>query len=120
MSDGQLRDKVPPNNPEAEQATLGAILLDPEALGRVLTFLRADDFYKSANARIFDAIIDLWEKSEGIDLITLTKALKSAGDLDLVGGADRGRDRGRQGAAAQIPQQAGREERGSCWTRRDQ
>ena len=87
MSDAALRDRVPPNNVEAEQATLGAILLDPEALGRVLSFLRADDFYKSAHARVFDAIVDLWEKSEGIDLITVTKALKGSGDLELVGGA---------------------------------
>ena len=87
MSDAPLRDRVPPNNLEAEQATLGAILLDPEALGRVLSYLRADDFYKSAHARVFDAIVELWEKNEGIDLITVTRALKSSGDLDVVGGA---------------------------------
>jgi replicative DNA helicase len=87
MSDAPLRDQIPPNNTEAEKATLGAILLDPEALGRVLPFLRAADFYKSAHARVFEAIISLWDKNEGIDLITLTKALKSAGDLELVGGA---------------------------------
>jgi replicative DNA helicase len=86
MSDGSLRDKVPPHNAEAEVATLGAILLDPEALGRVLSFLRADDFYRSANGRVFDAVIALWERSEPIDLITLTDALKSSGDLAMVGG----------------------------------
>ncbi|MFW6231610.1 MAG: replicative DNA helicase [Spirochaetota bacterium] len=86
MSDGTLRDKVPPHNAEAEVATLGAILLDPEAIGRVLSYLRADDFYRSANGRIFSAIIALWEQSEPIDLITLTDGLKNAGDLDVVGG----------------------------------
>ncbi|MFW5684854.1 MAG: replicative DNA helicase, partial [Spirochaetota bacterium] len=86
MSDGSLRDKVPPHNSEAELATLGAILLDPDALGRVLSFLRAEDFYRSANARVFSAVISLWERSEPIDLITLTEALKSSGDLDVVGG----------------------------------
>ena len=86
MSDGTLRDKVPPHNLEAEIATLGAILLDPEAIGRVLEFLRPADFYRSANNKIFTAIIALWERSEAIDLITLTEALKSTDDLDIVGG----------------------------------
>ena len=86
MSDGSLRDKVPPHNTEAENATLGAILLDPDALGRVLAFLRPEDFYRFANGCIYRASIALWEASEPIDLITLTDALKSAGDLDTVGG----------------------------------
>ncbi len=86
MSDGSLRDRVPPHNAEAERATLGAILLDPEALGRVLGFLRAEDFYRTANGRIYRAVITLWERNEAIDLITLTDALKSGGDLDIVGG----------------------------------
>lgn len=86
MSDGTLRDKVPPHNLEAEVATLGAILLDPEAIGRVLSFLRPDDFYRSANSRVFSAVIALWERSEAVDLITLTEALKANNDLDIVGG----------------------------------
>lgn len=87
MSDGQLRDKVPPHSTEAEMATLGAILLDPDAIGRVLVFLRPRDFYRSANSTIFQSIIDLWEQNEAIDLITLSDALKATGDLDRVGGA---------------------------------
>ncbi len=86
MSDGALRDKVPPHNNEAEIATLGAILLDPEAIGRVLEFLRPSDFYRSAHAKVFTSIIGLWERSEAIDLITLTDALKASEDLDIVGG----------------------------------
>ncbi len=87
MSDEPLRDRVPPHNTEAEVATLGAILLDPESLGRVLTLLRADDFYRVSHARIYDAIMVLWEKNEAIDLITVTETLKSAGDLEIAGGA---------------------------------
>jgi len=87
MSDEALRDRVPPHNTEAEVATLGAILLDPDSFGRVLPLLRPDDFYRAAHARIFDAIIVLWEKNEAIDLITVTEALKSAGDLEIAGGA---------------------------------
>ncbi|HKJ86743.1 MAG TPA: DnaB-like helicase N-terminal domain-containing protein, partial [Spirochaetia bacterium] len=86
MSDGSLKDKVPPHNAEAELATLGAILLDPDALGRVLESLRPEDFYRAANGKIFSSIISLWERSEAIDLITLTDALKSQGNLDAVGG----------------------------------
>jgi replicative DNA helicase len=86
VSDGTLRDKVPPHNNEAEIATLGAVLLDPDAIGRVLSFLRPDDFYRTANARIFSSVIALWERSEAVDLITLTDALKASGDLELVGG----------------------------------
>ncbi|TFG61943.1 MAG: replicative DNA helicase, partial [Gemmatimonadales bacterium] len=87
MSDEPLRDRVPPHSTEAEVATLGAILLDPESLGRVLGLLRPEDLYRSSHARIFDAIIVLWEKNDPIDLITLTEALKSAGDIEIVGGA---------------------------------
>ena len=68
-------------------ATLGATLLDPDALGRVLSFLRPDDFYRSANGRVFSAIIGLWERNEPLDLITVTAALKASGELDMVGGA---------------------------------
>jgi len=68
-------------------ATLGAVLLDPESLPRILSLLRPHDFYRAANGRVYDAILTLWEKNEAIDLITVTEALKAAGDLDIVGGA---------------------------------
>ena len=70
-----LKDKIPPHNEEAENATLGAVLLDPEALGTVLRFLRADDFYKNAHKQIFQAIINLFNKGEAIDLLTVTEEL---------------------------------------------
>ena len=82
-----LRDRVPPHNTEAEVATLGAILLDPDSLSRVLSLLRAEDFYRAAHSRIYEAILLLWEKNEPIDLITVTEALKSAGNLEIGGGA---------------------------------
>ncbi|MFP4375666.1 MAG: replicative DNA helicase [Spirochaetales bacterium] len=87
MSDGHLKDHVPPNSPEAETATLGAIMLDPEALGRVLSLLRAEDFYRNANGTIYGTILALWERNEPIDLITVTEALKNGGELNRVGGA---------------------------------
>ena len=75
-----LKDKVPPHNDEAEMATLGALLLDWEYLGSVLQFLRAGDFYKSANAKLSNG-------GEPIDLITLTDQLRSQGQLEGCGGA---------------------------------
>ncbi len=86
MNGESLKDRVPPHNTEAEAATLGAILLDPEALGRVLVYLRADDFYRNANARIFQAILNLSERAEEIDIITVTQQLRAEGALDNVGG----------------------------------
>ncbi len=82
-----MRDRVPPHNNDAELATLGATLLDPEALGRVLAYLRAEDFYKNAHQHIFSAILALSDRGEEIDLITLTHELKARGELERVGGA---------------------------------
>ncbi|MEN6363482.1 MAG: replicative DNA helicase [Rectinema sp.] len=86
MNPGVLKDKVPPHHPEAEQACLGAVLLDPEALGAVVRFLRPDDFYVNANADIFSAIISLNEKGMKPDLITLADEMRLAGTLDRAGG----------------------------------
>lgn len=85
MVPAELKDKVPPHNEEAERATLGALLLDPEALATVLRYLRADDFYRRANRVIFQAIVNLFQRGDVIDLITLTESLRSSGDLSAVG-----------------------------------
>ena len=81
-----LRDKVPPHNDEAEVATIGALLLDPESLSTVLKYLRPDDFYKTAHQRIYDAILALFDRSEAIDLITLNEELKTKGLIKSCGG----------------------------------
>lgn len=82
-----LKDKIPPHNNEAEMATLGALLQNPEALGVVLRYLRADDFYKLAHKKIFTAILSLFNRGEAIDLLTLTEELRTKGDLAASGGA---------------------------------
>lgn len=87
MSDASLADRVPPHNEEAEIATLGAILLDPDAIGRVIGHVRAPDFYRASHGRVFQAMIDLWEHGEAIDLITITDALTNSGELAAAGGA---------------------------------
>ena len=86
MAPAQLRDKVPPHNAEAEQAVLGAVLLDPDSVTIVLRFLRPDDFYVNANRNIFTAIISLYEKGQKPDLITLTDELRLLSLLDASGG----------------------------------
>lgn len=79
--------RLPPQNLEAEQSVLGAILLDHMALNKVLEIIGPDEFYKEAHKRIFSAILDLSELNESIDLITLTDHLKSKNELDRIGGA---------------------------------
>ncbi|HLB95091.1 MAG TPA: replicative DNA helicase [Nitrospiria bacterium] len=79
--------KLPPQNVEAEQSVLGAILLDNNALNKALEILNPDDFYKEAHKRIFKTILDLNERNETIDLITLTDYLKGRNELEQIGGA---------------------------------
>ncbi len=82
---GELR--LPPQNLEAEQAVLGAIMLDPKALDRVLPLLPKNAFYKEAHNRIYDAMLELQNVGDPIDSVTLTNHLSSQGMLDKVGGA---------------------------------
>ncbi len=86
MINESLKDKVPSHNEEAEEATLGALLLDSEALPSVIRYLRPEDFYKNAHKNIYRAVLDLFNKGEAIDLITVTDALKSSGGLESSGG----------------------------------
>ena len=87
MAKTGLKDKIPPNNQDAEIATLGALLLDSDALGTVVHYLRPDDFYKTAHQRIYQGILKLFERNEAVDLITLTEELKNENLLEACGGA---------------------------------
>ena len=87
MSDSTFDNRVPPQNLDAEMSVLGGILLENQALNRALEFLLPEDFYREGHGRIFDGIIDLSNKGEPVDLITLTAALEKKGTLDLAGGA---------------------------------
>ena len=86
MISSSLKDKIPPNNLEAEQATLGALLLDSEAVGVVIRYLRPDDFYALQNQKIYQAILSLFNKGERADIITITEELRQTGLLDAAGG----------------------------------
>src|SRR5262245_59745309 len=79
--------RVPPQSIEAEEEVLGGILLDNRALARAIEILRPEDFYREAHHRIFQALIELDERAEPADVITLTESLKRRGDLEAVGGA---------------------------------
>jgi replicative DNA helicase len=78
--------KVPPQALALEEAVLGAIMLDKDAMSVVLDILRADSFYTEAHQAIFKAMLRLFEHSQPIDLLTVMEQLKKAGDLETVGG----------------------------------
>lgn len=81
-----LPQKVPPQNLEAEQSILGGILLDNQAIPGVIEIITSEDFYKEAHRKIFNAIIELFEKNEPADLITLNNILKARTQIEDVGG----------------------------------
>jgi len=78
--------KVPPHNIEAEQSVLGSMLLDKNAISIAAEILRSDDFYKEAHGQIFNCILELYERDEPADLVTLVDSLRSRGVLESVGG----------------------------------
>lgn len=79
--------KIPPQNIEAEQSLLGALLIDKDAIVEIAEIIGPDDFYKTEqHGSIYAAILELFEKREPIDLITVTERLKQKGMLDKVGG----------------------------------
>ncbi len=80
-------DRLPPQNIEAEQSVLGAVLLENEAIASAIEHLTPGDFYKDAHKKIFIAMLELYEKNEPIDLITLTELLNRKEQIEEVGGA---------------------------------
>ncbi|MBI4119039.1 MAG: replicative DNA helicase [Parcubacteria group bacterium] len=79
-------DKLPPQSLEAEESVLGSLLMDKNAVIRVADILRSEDFYKRAHQLVFTAILHLYEKSEPVDVLSLSNRLKETGDLENVGG----------------------------------
>ena len=85
MSEG-LRDQTPPQNIDAEKAVLGAIFLSGDALVDAMEQLQAEDFYRRANQLIFQVMVDLNDRDEAIDVVTVTDELTRQNQLDDVGG----------------------------------
>jgi replicative DNA helicase len=78
--------RVPPQFVEGERAILGGILLENDALPKVISVLSPDDFYREAHRHIYKAIINLFNKNEPVDWVTLTAALSETNQLDVIGG----------------------------------
>lgn len=79
-------DKITPANPEAEESVLGALLIDPDAVIRVASFLRADDFYREKNGWIYQVVLDLHERRQPADFITVVDELERRKQLQEIGG----------------------------------
>ncbi|MFH0703321.1 MAG: replicative DNA helicase [bacterium] len=79
-------EKVPPQNIEAEQAVLGALLINPVAITRVVETLKVESFYKQAHKYIYSSMLDLFKDNNPIDVITVSNNLKISNNLEKVGG----------------------------------
>ena len=79
-------DRLPPQSIEAEQAVLGAIILEGESITKAIDVLSPEDFYKEPHRKIYTAMLELFDKNEPIDLITLSEHLKDKGVLEEAGG----------------------------------
>jgi replicative DNA helicase len=79
--------KIPPQNIEAEQSVIGSVLLENEALPKALEILKPDDFYYGSHQQVYQCMIELFEKNEPTDLITITEILKRKNQLEEIGGA---------------------------------
>ena len=80
--------KVPPHNIEAEQAILGGILINNEALNVVTDILSPDDFYREAHSALYEGMVELYDRGEAIDIVTLSQILKEMDLLEKIGGTD--------------------------------
>ena len=80
--------KVPPHDIEAEQAIIGSMLTDKDAVISSIEVLKADDFYREDNKAIYEAILNLYAKSEPIDIITVKSELEAIGKFEQIGGLE--------------------------------
>ena len=81
-------NRVPPHDIEAEQAVLGSMMLDKDAVIASLEVLKEDDFYREDNKAVFSSISSLYSKNEPIDLITVKKELIENGNFERIGGIE--------------------------------
>ncbi len=86
MVNNELIEQVPPQNNEAEQAVLGAVFISGDALVEAMEYVTADDFYRKAHRLIFETMVELNERGEGIDAVTLKSALDAQNQLEDIGG----------------------------------
>ncbi len=83
--DGKIQ-RIPPQNLEAEEAILGAVLTNPICLNKIADLITPESFYKPANRLIYEAVLDLFGKNQAIDIVTVSERLSETEKLELVGG----------------------------------
>lgn len=86
MANAPKHNRIPPHDLDAEQATLGSIMLNPYALNEIIDIVQEHTFYSEKHKIIWKAMIDLFTKSEPIDLLSLSTSLKNRGQLEQIGG----------------------------------
>ena len=82
-----LMAKIPPQNIEAEKSVLGSLMLDSKSIDVIIDILRPDDFYQTKHKIIFEAMVDLYQNKEPIDVLSLSSRLKDKKQLDAAGGS---------------------------------
>ena len=83
----ELPDKLPPQNTEAEQSLLGCLMLDKDAIVKIVDSIRAEDFYKDIHQEIYQVMADLYERSEPIDILSVSARLREKQKLEEIGGS---------------------------------
>src|SRR3990167_11505241 len=86
LSKQELEGRLPPQNIEAEQSVLGCLMLDKKAIIRVADILKPNDFYRGVHNQIYSVMLELYEKGEPIDLLSLTNRLEDKKELEDIGG----------------------------------
>jgi len=82
----EIRENIPPHNIEAEQAVLGSLLIDKDAIVRIADLVHPDDFYKDGHRLIFETMLELYNQREPIDILNLANRLTEKELLDSIGG----------------------------------
>jgi replicative DNA helicase len=82
----EKRGRVPPQNVEAEQSLLGGALIDPESLNKIVDIVGPEDFYRQDHRRIFELMLNLYERNEPIDIVTVSSLARDKGMLEAIGG----------------------------------
>jgi replicative DNA helicase len=83
----ELEGRLPPQNIEAEQSVLGSLMLDKEAIIQIADIIKPEDFYRGIHTNIYQVMLELFEKNEPIDLLSLTNRLEEKKQLEEIGGA---------------------------------
>ena len=82
----EKRGRIPPQNVEAEQSLLGGILIDPEAVNKIVDVVSPEDFYRGDHKRLFELILDLYDRNDPIDIITVSSLARDKGVIEKIGG----------------------------------